>query len=124
MTKLFNIRMDEGLIERLRAHSKQTGIPQSRLVRDALEGLLPKVTASTEPIVQTSTSEQELSAGTPSPPETSQKKRAAPHIDMEPAVEERRYFCPVLGCDYAPKSPAAVCPRHARKVRPIDTLPS
>lgn len=95
MTKLFNVRMDEALIERLRAHSKETGIPQSRLVRDALEGALPSSERRAP----------EKTAGTPRPSDFSGAKPAS-----------GPFRCPTPGCSFTAGSAQAVCPFHARKV--------
>lgn len=106
MARQLNIGVPEELYERLKAFSGSTGIPQARVVRDALENRL-----------------EGFEVG---------RVEYAPDYDSKPdRLEEARkvmgglpeapqlFKCPFRPCKYEAKSPAATCPEHGRRVVPV-----
>jgi hypothetical protein len=79
------------------ARANEAGVRLSEFVRRAALG---RITSDPRPV-----SSQQGAA----------ERAERPAVDAELSTA---YRCPVVGCDYAARSPAAVCTSHGRKVRP------
>lgn len=100
-----NTRLPDELLECLRTESARTEVPQSRIVKRALEQYLGAEKGS-----------EQRGAQAPASPDEPTVRRDDRRTPQEPS--ERPYKCPSPGCKVTMKSPAGTCPMHGRKVVP------
>lgn len=105
-----NVRLPDELLEKLRRRSERTGIPQSRVVRDALEEWMDLDDVPP------------LDPGRPAAPQVAEKQAEANKAHAAVIAAKHNLLpallrCPAPGCDFTAPSPAAKCPAHGRTVR-------
>lgn len=107
MARQLNVSVPEELAERLKALSEATGIPQARIVRDALEGRLEGVGPAKGGETLVRVEEVGLT------PVRQEMDRG--EVGQKPAAGFR---CPREGCKHTSKSSIGYCEKHDELVVP------
>lgn len=108
MDAQLNLRLSEGLLDRLRERSRVSGVPASRIVRDAIEHVLGEEPRTPLPRSEGVLTTPEVKAG--------YTRLVERELGPSVAASLKPFRCPAPVCEFASTSEAARCPSHGRKV--------